>query len=112
MPSISTVCRWLANNEAFRKQYAYAREAQAEALFDESIDIADDGSNDYVTKKRPDGSEFEAFDHEHVQRSRLRIDTRKWMVAKLAPKKYGDKAEPEKEKRKLPDIQFVPYPDE
>ncbi len=32
-----------------------------------------------------------ALDHEHVQRSRLRVDTRKWAAGKLAPKRYGDK---------------------
>ncbi len=31
------------------------------------------------------------LDHEHVQRSRLRVDTRKWLMARMAPKKYGDK---------------------
>lgn len=93
MPNQSTVFRWLADERyiAFREQYARAREAQADALFDEMLDIADDGSNDYVTKERDDGSTYEALNAEHVQRSRLRIDARKWMASKLQPKKYGDK---------------------
>lgn len=95
MPGQTTVFRWLASNApeflAFREQYTLAREGQADALFDEMLDIADDGTNDYVEKKRDDGSTYEAFDSEHVQRSRLRIDTRKWMAGKLKPKKYGDK---------------------
>lgn len=89
--------RWLAKDEyaSFRQQYARAREAQADALFDEMLDIADDGSNDWMERKRDDGSTDEVLNHEHIQRSRLRIDARKWMAGKLRPKVYGDKAEVE-----------------
>ena len=63
-----------------------ARELQAEYLIDEIVEIADDGSNDYMQKKHGP-----VVDQEHMGRSRLRIDTRKWAASKLAPKKYGDK---------------------
>lgn len=92
-PSKTTVMRWLRAHAEFRDQYARAREDQAEAHADEIVEIADDGTNDYVQKTNKDGSTFEAFDAEHVQRSKLRIDARKWAAAKLAPKKYGDKTE-------------------
>lgn len=97
MPSQSTVFRWLADERyaAFRERYARAREAQADALFDEMLDIADDGSNDWVERKRDDGSTDTVLDHEHVQRSKLRIEARKWMAGKLRPKVYGDKIEHE-----------------
>lgn len=72
------------------KRYARAKEAQADAIFDEILEIADDGSNDWM--KREDGeNEGYALNGEHVQRSRLRVDSRKWMASKLAPKKYGDR---------------------
>lgn len=92
MPHQATVFRWLADERysAFCEQYARAREAQADAIADEMLDIADDAVNDYVEKERPDGTKHEAFDSEHVQRSKLRIDTRKWLAAKLKPTKYGD----------------------
>lgn len=94
MPAMSTVFRWLAEDSdealAFSEQYARAREAQADAIFDEIIEIADDGRNDYVERLRQDGEKDTAFDAEHVQRSRLRVDARKWVASKLAPKKYGD----------------------
>jgi hypothetical protein len=61
-----------------------AREAQADAIFDECLDIADDGSNDFM-------GEDEKYNGDAVARSKLRVDTRKWMAGKLAPKKYGDK---------------------
>jgi hypothetical protein len=90
MPDKMTVLRWLANFEEkaeFRAQYARAREMQADALFDEALEIADDASGDWTTTE--DGKKV--LDHEHVQRSRLRVDTRKWAAGKLAPKRYGDK---------------------
>ena len=71
----------------FRDQYAHARDMQADALFDEALEIADDVSGDWSTDK--DGKKV--LDHEHVQRSRLRVDTRKWAAGKMAPKRYGDK---------------------
>jgi hypothetical protein len=70
----------------FRHQYARAREAQADFLAEEILQIADDGENDtYATENGP------AVNHDVVQRSRLRVDARKWLASKLAPKKYGDK---------------------
>ena len=87
MPNAGTVCRWLASNESFREQYARAREAQAETLFDEMLDIADDGRNDKYT----DDNGNERTDHDVIARSKLRVETRKWMAGKLKPKVYGDK---------------------
>ena len=89
MPDKATVLRWLADEAKadFRDQYVLAREMQADALFDEALEIADDALGDWAVDK--DGKKV--FDHEHVQRSRLRVDTRKWAAGKLAPKRYGDK---------------------
>jgi hypothetical protein len=91
MPHRSTVFRWLATNESFRDQYTRAREAQADALFEEILEIADDTSRDTIVKEGKDGAEYEAANSEWINRSRLRVDARKWMASKLAPKKYGDK---------------------
>lgn len=91
MPDRTTVFRWLRDLEPFRLQYMRAREDQAETIFDEMLEIADDGEFDYETKKRDDGSEYEAINHDHIQRSKLRIEARKWVLGKLAPKKYGDR---------------------
>ena len=54
------------------------------------LEIADDGRNDWIVRLRKDGSTETVVDNEAVQRSRLRIDTRKWLLSKLSPKKYGD----------------------
>lgn len=85
MPCQVTVFKWLGKYEEFAKQYARAREAQADALFDECLDIADDGANDFM-------GDDEKYNGDAVQRSKLRIDTRKWMAGKLRPKKYGEAA--------------------
>lgn len=89
MPATSTVCKWLSENISFSEQYARAREIQADALFDEILDIADDGLND----KYVDENGIERTDQDVIARSRLRVDARKWMAGKLRPKKYGDKIE-------------------
>lgn len=90
MPARSTVFKWLSENVSFSDQYAHARDAQADALFEDMLQIADDSSND-VKIVGEDGNEREVCNTEFVQRSRLRVDTRKWMASKLAPKKYGEK---------------------
>ena len=88
MPNRKTVFRWLAGNAVFRLQYAQARELQADTLFEDTLAIADDASNDWTLEKEDeDGFRYNG---DHVQRARLRIETRKWIASKLAPKKYGD----------------------
>lgn len=90
MPVTSTVCKWLGVHEKFAEQYARAREAQADALFDEILDIADDGQNDWMERNGEDNLGWQV-NGEALQRSRLRVDARKWMAGKLRPKKYGEK---------------------
>lgn len=77
MPSAVTVCKWLSENQEFSKQYARAREEQAVSFADEIISIAD--------SVEPDSAA--------VAKAKLQIDSRKWLAAKMAPKKYGDKQE-------------------
>lgn len=86
---MSTFMRWLADeaNGSLREQYARAREAQADALAEEILQIADDGRNDTYTDD--DGRTI--VDHDVIARSRLRVDARKWLASKMAPRKYGDK---------------------
>jgi len=95
MPARSTVYRWLSRNPDFADQYALARECLVAAWADEIIDIADDGTTDYVEKVGRNGTEYMAVDQEHIQRSRLRVDTRRWLLSKLNPGQYGDHMEVE-----------------
>lgn len=94
MPDKSTVFRWLGRDAEFRDQYARAREAQADALFDDILSIADDGRNDWMERKNKDDQNLGWVENgEALRRSALRVDARKWMAGKLKPKKYGDKLE-------------------
>lgn len=82
--SKGSLIAWLAN---YPDQYTRAREAQAETLAEDLLKIADDGLNDtYV-----DGDGNVRIDQDVIARSRLRVDARKWLAGKMAPKKYGDR---------------------
>lgn len=93
MPASSTIFRWLLDEEykSFWEQYEKARNIQAELMFEEILDIADDGSNDWMEREYKDGGTFITQNPEVVGRSRLRVDTRKWYLSKVLPKKFGDK---------------------
>ncbi len=91
MPDASTVHAWvIEDKEGFSKHYARARDIQAEQMFDEILDIADDGSNDYMTITKGDVT-YNVEDREVTNRSRLRVDSRKWYLSKVLPKKFSEK---------------------
>jgi hypothetical protein len=71
--------------------YGKAREIQAAGFADEIMAIADDGSNDTYEKDLGDGKSVEVTNTDVIQRSRLRVDTRKWVLSKVLPKIYGEK---------------------
>lgn len=89
MPNKATVFRWLAANQEFSDQYARAREAQADSLFDDILLISDTTQEGEKTKTGPNGSETTTGDM--IEHRRLRVESRKWMAARLQPKKYGEK---------------------
>ncbi len=91
MPSSRTVLRWLDRHEDFRRLYDRAREIRAEVWAEEILDISDDTSDDWIDKEKPDGSTDRVVDHEHVTRSKLKVDSRKWLMSKAAPRRYGEK---------------------
>jgi hypothetical protein len=92
MPAASTIFRWLLDDEhkEFWEQYEKSRNIQAELMFEEILDIADENHDDWLTIEKKSGS-YEIPNKEVVMRSRLRVDTRKWFLSKVLPKKFGDK---------------------
>ena len=85
IPEKVTIRRWCLKYPQFRSQYAQAKFLQIETLVDEIIDIADDSSHDITLTDQGK----EVCNSEFIARSRLRIDTRKWLASKLVPKVYG-----------------------
>jgi hypothetical protein len=94
MPAKSTLFKWLYEQKAFSDQYTRAREVQMETMAEEIIDIADDTSQDTKTIQKGD-HEVEVMNAEWINRCRLQVDTRKWLMSKMAPKRYGDKVQTE-----------------
>lgn len=74
MPAMSSVFLWIAKHPTFSEQYAQAQADRTVAWSEDLVEIADDSSGD-------------------TQRDKLRVDTRKWLMSKMAPKRYGDKIE-------------------
>jgi hypothetical protein len=91
MPAESTVRLWVSDpKHPFSAQYARAREIGYLRMADELLDIADDGTNDFGGV---DDDGEERVNSDHITRSRLRVDTRKWLLSKCLPKIYGEKVE-------------------
>lgn len=91
-PTKTTVFTWLQKYPEFLDQYRYAREIQQETHLDDLLEIADDGTNDWMERLDRDGeSAGWVLNGEHVNRSKLRIDTRKWVMERMASKRYGTK---------------------
>lgn len=88
MPAESTIRNWaLTDRDGFFARYTRAQILRAHHLADESLDISDDGRND--TYRDENGNT--RIDFDVIQRSRLRVDTRKWYLSKVLPKVYGER---------------------
>lgn len=97
MPSGATIYNWLLDEDKkeFLEQYASARAIQAELMFDEILEIADK-SDDIVS------SGHEKKSSAYSQNQRLRVDSRKWYLSKVLPKKFGDKLDLTTNNKDLP----------
>ena len=74
MPCMATIWRWLRENDNFARRYTAAKQESADAMIEDILAISDQDD-----------------DEESTNRSRLRVDTRKWIAAKLRPEKYSEK---------------------
>lgn len=92
MPAESTVRSWALDDvEGFAAKYARAREIGYERLADEILRIADTPQPGTKTVSKATG--IETTEGDMIEHRRLQVDARKWMLAKMLPKKYGDKVE-------------------
>jgi hypothetical protein len=113
--NVSSVLNWLNDKDKpeFLVQYTRAKEEQADLLTEQMIEIADDGTNDTIQIEGKNGKLVDVEDKEWTNRSRLRVETRKWIASKLKPKKYGDKLDLTTggEKLNIPILSFDPLLD-
>lgn len=95
MPTRWTIYAWLRDekNKWFEIKYRQARQNQIDTLVDQIPDIADNAINDYMERAKEDGRVDIVVDIEHIKRTQLRIAARQWLAERIAPKKYGPKAE-------------------
>ena len=91
MPNWRTVYDWIEADEELAARIAHARTVGFEALAEEALDIADNGTNDWIERRRQDGTVEEVVNSEHIQRSKLRVETRLKLLSKWAPQRYGEK---------------------
>ena len=87
-PTESSFRDWCEDDKELSAQYARAREDRAEKIFEECLTIADSQEGDVI---KVDGTDQP--NHDLIQRAKLRIDTRKWMLGKMQPKVYGEKVD-------------------
>lgn len=90
-PSSKTFFEWINEDLEKEKQYARATEKRADTIFEDILNIADDNSSDVFY----DDEGNERVNNDVIQRAKLRVDARKWMLGKMNPKKYGDKIQQE-----------------
>ena len=85
MPGIASIFRWLREHPDFREMYVIAKETQAEVLLEEALDLVDDDSHDVI--ESADGKIV--FNRLALQRCKMQVEHRRWIAAKLLPRKYG-----------------------
>ena len=95
MPAMSTLFRWLREKEEFKQQYEIAKIESADAMSEDCIDIADNiDGQPAMADGIPlvvEGKMVKVIDNVSVQHAKLKVDTRKWLMSKMKPKKYGDR---------------------
>lgn len=105
LPAMSTFMKWISESEQYARAYATAVELRADLLVEDILNIADNVGQDMVENE--DG--IPVINHAVIQRDRLRVDSRKWLAARMNPKKYGDKLNLEADvTNKIKPIRLIP----
>lgn len=90
MPTDRSVYYRLSTDEVFSEQFSKAQADRTWSMAEDILDIADNGTNDWMERNQGRNLGWVA-NGEAIQRSKVRVDTRKWLMSKMLPKKYGDK---------------------
>jgi hypothetical protein len=89
-PKSTTIYRWLIHNPEFRGMMDAARKSQLDLLQDQIIPISDTPKVGQVVTLDRKGEVIERKASDMIEHRKLQIETRKWMLSKLLPKKFGD----------------------
>lgn len=92
-PGIATIYRWMWATPEFREMYESAKRDQVRVFVDELTDISDIEEMGQIITQRSDGTIIERKIMDKIERAKLKIDTRKWLLSKLAPREYGERTE-------------------
>lgn len=106
LPDESTIRKWALEDDARYTQYTRARGVQADSYVDELIAISDGagdlqqllkelGIDDLSSEKKIDAKMLKALVRQKVERDRLKIETRKWLISKILRTRFGDKVSQE-----------------
>lgn len=88
-PTREMFYKWLREDDSFVNEYEIAVQSRADAIAEEILEIADDDSNDYKINELSEDDKLK-IDQIKLARDKVKIDARKWIAAKMAPKKYGN----------------------
>lgn len=97
IPTSGTLCKWKKEDEEFRKDFAHARKAGYDVIASDCLRIADDGSNDWMDSNDEDNPGYK-LNGEHIQRSKLRVDTRLKLLSKWDSSRYGERVQVDADK--------------
>ena len=104
LPTAKTIFKWIKENEQFRNQYARAKDDQLQGFEEDILEIADNTHPGEIVTIKGDGSqEIKYIDM--LEHRKLQIESRKWLMGKLKPKKYGDKVDVTSAGEKIQSIQ-------
>jgi len=100
-PAMSTMFKWLREHEEFSEQYVKAKQESADAMAEEILYITDTPERGMIVTTKADGT-IETKEEDMLGHRRLQVDTRKWLMAKMKPKVYGDKLDMTSDGKALP----------
>lgn len=105
MPDHSTILLWVGEDEEIAEAYRRGQTALAEYWVGEILEIADDGRRDRKIIQK-NGKHIEVVDHDHIRRSELMVNTRKWLLAKVLPHRFGDRFDVTSGGKPLPPVRL------
>jgi hypothetical protein len=92
MPSASSVRNWVKDNrEGFAARYREAREVGYDTIGEQTLKVVDDRRNDWIVRRREDGTTETILDPQRVNRAELRFKARCWLLSKMLPRAFGDR---------------------